>query len=148
MALKITPKETSLLQNISNLFYNKGLQAASVGNVNLAIDEYRKSIFYGPENVMAINNCASLHAGKNEVDSCLYYLKMGYQIEPSNMMIIENIAAMSFVNKNYNQAIEYANKAIALNPKARKSIGVLADTYQAIGNLKEATRYRAMLNNQ
>jgi tetratricopeptide (TPR) repeat protein len=148
MALKITPKETALLQNISNLFYNKGLQAASVGNVNLAIDEYRKSIFYGPENVMAINNCASLHAGKNEVDSCLYYLKMGYQIEPSNMMIIENIAAMSFVNKNYNQAIEYANKAIALNPKASKSIGVLVETCQAQGNSAEAARYRAMLSNQ
>jgi tetratricopeptide (TPR) repeat protein len=146
MALKITPEEKSLLQNISNLFYNKGLQAANVGNVNLAIDEYRKSIFYGPENVMAINNCASLHAGKNQVDSCLYYLKMGYQIEPSNIMIIENIAAMSFVNKNYNQAIEYANKAIALNPNTRKSIGVLADTYQAQGNSAEAARYRLMLN--
>ena len=147
MALKITPKEKSLLQNISNLFYNKGLQAASVGDVNLAIDEYRKSIFYGPENVMAINNCASLHAGKNQVDSCLYYLKMGYQIEPSNMMIIENIAAMSFVNKNYNQAIAFANKAITLNPKASKSIGVLVETYQAQGNSAEAARYRAMLNN-
>ncbi|MFM7017051.1 MAG: tetratricopeptide repeat protein [Bacteroidota bacterium] len=148
MALKITPNEKSLLQNISNLYYNKGLRATVANNINLAIEEYRKSIYYAPQNVMAINNCASLHAGKNEVDSCLYYLKMGYQIEPSNLMIIENIAAMSFVNKNYNQAIEYANKALALTPKARKSIGVLADTYQAIGNSKEAVRYRAMLNNQ
>jgi tetratricopeptide (TPR) repeat protein len=148
MAYKISPNEKSLKQNISNLFYNKGLQAAFNNNKNLAIEEYRKSIEYGPENVMAINNIASLHAGNNQLDSCLYYLKMGYSIEPSNMMIIENIAAMSFVNKNYNQAIEYANKAIALNPKARKSIGVLADTYQAIGNLKEATRFRTMLNNQ
>ena len=39
---------------------------------------------------------------------------MGYQIESNNMMIVENIAAMCFVNKNYKQAIEYANKALAL----------------------------------
>jgi tetratricopeptide (TPR) repeat protein len=148
MAYKITPNEKSLKQNISNLFYNKGLQAASNNNKQLAIDEYRKSIVYAPENVMAINNIASLHAGNNQLDSCLYYLKMGYSIEPSNMMIIENIAAMSFVNKNYNQAIDFANKAITLNPNARKSIGVLADTYQAQGNTLEAARYRLMLNNK
>jgi tetratricopeptide (TPR) repeat protein len=148
MALKITPNEKSLKQNISNLFYNKGLQAASNNNKQLAIDEYRKSIVYVPENVMAINNIASLHAGNNQLDSCLYYLKMGYSIEPSNMMIIENIAAMSFVNKNYNQAIDFANKAITLNPNAQKSIGVLADTYQAQGNTLEAARYRLMLNSK
>jgi tetratricopeptide (TPR) repeat protein len=148
MAYKITPNEKSLKQNISNLFYNKGLQAASNNSKQLAIEEYRKSIVYVPENVMAINNIASLHAGNNQLDSCLYYLKMGYSIEPSNMMIIENIAAMSFVNKNYNQAIAFANKAITLNPNARKSIGVLADTYQAQGNTLEAARYRAMQNSK
>jgi tetratricopeptide (TPR) repeat protein len=148
MAYKISPNEKSLKQNISNLFYNKGLQAAFNNNKNLAIEEYRKSIEYGPENVMTINNIASLHAGNNQLDSCLYYLKMGYSIEPSNMMILENIAAISYLNKNYSQAIEFANKAIALNPNARKSIGVLADTYQAQGNATEAARYRAMQNNK
>ena len=148
MALKITPKEKSLLQNISNLFYNKGLEATFRNNKQLAIEEYKKSIEYVPENVMAINNIASLHAGNNQLDSCLYYLKMGYSIEPSNMMILENIAAISYLNKNYSQAIEFANKAIALNPNARKSIGVLADTYQAQGNATEAARYRAMQNNK
>ena len=148
MAYKISPNEKSLKQNISNLFYNKGLQAAFNNNKNLAIEEYRKSIEYGPENVMAINNIASLHAGNKQLDSCLYYLKMGYSIEPSNMMILENIAAISYLNKNYSQAIEFANKAIALNPNARKSIGVLADTYQAQGNTAEAARYRAMQNSK
>ena len=146
MAYKISPNEKSLRQNISNLFYNKGLQASFNNNKNLAIEEYRKSIEYGPENVMAINNIASLHAGNNQLDSCLYYLKMGYSIEPSNMMILENIAAISYLNKNYSQAIEFANKAIALNPNARKSIGVLADTYQAQGNTAESARYPAMQN--
>ncbi len=148
MAYKISPNEKSLKQNISNLFYNKGLQEAFNNNKNLAIEEYRKSIEYGPENIMAINNIASLHAGNNQLDSCLYYLKMGYSIEPSNMMILENIAAISYLNKNYSQAIEFANKAIALNPNARKSIGVLADTYQAQGNTAEAARYRAMQNSK
>ena len=148
MALKITPKEKSLLQNISNLFYNKGLQAASSNNKQLAIEEYRKSIKYGPENVMAINNIASLHAGNNQLDSCLYYLKMGYSIEPSNMMILENIAAISYLNKNYSQAIQFANKALELYPNAQKSIGVLADTYQAQGNVDESASYRAMLNSR
>jgi tetratricopeptide (TPR) repeat protein len=148
MALKITPKEKSLLQNISNLFYNKGLEATFRNNKQLAIEEYKKSIEYAPENVMAINNIASLHAGNNQLDSCLYYLKMGYSIEPSNMMILENIAAISYLNKNYPQAIEFANKAIALNPNSRKSIGVLADTYHAEGNAEETARYRAMQNSK
>jgi hypothetical protein len=37
-------------------------------------------------------------------------------------------------------------KALEINNQLKKSYGVLADTYTALGNLKEATQYRTLYN--
>ena len=62
-------------------------------------------------------------------------------------MIIQNIAVVSYLTGNYSKAIEYANKALSINNTLKKSFGILADTYTAMGNTKEAQRYRLMFDN-
>jgi Tfp pilus assembly protein PilF len=57
------------------------------------------------------------------------------------MMVIENIAAVSYLDGNYPQAMEFAGKALAIQPNAQRSLGVMADTYQAMGNPAEAMKY-------
>jgi tetratricopeptide (TPR) repeat protein len=59
-------------------------------------------------------------------------------------MIIQNIAVVAYLTKNYLKAIEYANKSLSIDKTLKKSFGILADTYAAMGNAKEAQRYRAM----
>jgi tetratricopeptide (TPR) repeat protein len=89
---------------------------------------------------------ASIYSSVQKFDSALYCLKKAFDIEPQNLLVIQNIAAVSYLNRNYPQAIEYANKALAINANLKKSFGVLADTYTALGNTKEAKKYRQLFN--
>jgi hypothetical protein len=61
-------------------------------------------------------------------------------------MVLQNIAAVSFLSHKYLQALEYANISLSINGNLKKSYGILADTYVALGNIKEAARYRQLYN--
>jgi tetratricopeptide (TPR) repeat protein len=102
--------------------------------------------FNSDNNAMILNNIASIYANQKNYDSALFYLKTGYASYPKDLMILQNIAAVSYLNKSYEQAIAFAMKALEINNQLKKSYGVLADTYTALGNLKEATRYRTLYN--
>ena len=67
-------------------------------------------------------------------------------MDPTSMLILENIAAVSFLNKSYAQAIEYANRALKINGNSKKSLGVLADTYRTMGNAAEASVWQQKYN--
>jgi tetratricopeptide (TPR) repeat protein len=76
---------------------------------------------------MSLNNIASLYANRSLFDSSLVYLKRAHSIRPNDLFIIENIAAVSFLNKEYDQAEAFARKGLQLDPSAAKSQGVLRD---------------------
>lgn len=146
MALKIDPNAKTPVKNLGDLFIMKGIYYSQLGDNLQAMNSYQKSMSYNSNNAFLLNNMASLYSSMNKFDSSLIYLKKAYQLEPQNLLVIQNIAAVSYLSKNYNQAIEYAQKALAINGNLKKSIGVLADTYTALGNIKEAVRYRQLFN--
>lgn len=145
MAFKIEPNAEVAKPNLANLFFSSGLVKSQEGKVDEALQDYKQSLMYDGNNVMSLNNIASIYSNRQSYDSALVYLKRGYANDNTNLMILENIAAVSYFNKNYNQAIEFANKALAINNRLRKSIGVLADSYRALGNIQEANKYQLML---
>lgn len=139
---QMEPSNSLASGNLSNLFYTKGLFYSQKGDRETAVNSYAASIRYNPSNIMSLNNLASLYARESQYDSALVYLKKGFAINGSDMMIIENIAAVSYLARQYDQAIEFARRALTMNPNSRKSLGVLADCYQATGNMQEAMKYR------
>jgi tetratricopeptide (TPR) repeat protein len=145
MAFKIEPNAEVAKPNLANLFFSSGLVKSREGRVDEALEDYKQSLIYDGSNVMSLNNIASIYSNRQSYDSALVYLKRGYANDNTNLMILENIAAVSYFNKNYNQAIEFANKALAINNRLRKSVGVLADSYRALGNDQEANKYQLML---
>ncbi len=146
MALKIDPNAKTPVKNLGDLFIMKGIYYSQLGDNVQAMNAYLKSMTYNSNNTFLLNNIASLYSSLNKNDSSLIYLKKAYLLEPQNLLVIQNIAAVSYLNKNYNQAIEYAQKALVINGNLKKSFGVLADTYTALGNIKEAARYRQLYN--
>ncbi len=146
MALKIDPNAKTPVKNLGDLFIMKGIYYSQFGDNVQAMNAYLKSMTYNSNNTFLLNNIASLYSSLNKNDSSLIYLKKAYLLEPQNLLVIQNIAAVSYLNKNYNQAIEYAQKALVINGNLKKSFGVLADTYTALGNIKEAARYRQLYN--
>lgn len=148
MALSVMPGEPVAVGNLSNMYFSKGLFLSQLGRRDEALLSYKTSISYNANNVMSINNVASLYTGVRQFDSALVYLRRGYEVDARNQMIVENIAAVSFLSQNYTQAIEYARKGLELNSTSRKSLGVLSDCYQAMGNVSEAEKYRQLMNRQ
>jgi tetratricopeptide (TPR) repeat protein len=128
------------------LFFFKGVDLRKAGKDDEAMESYRKSIPYNDKNVFLFNEMSVIFSNRKQYDSSLYYLKMAYNMDATSLLIIENIAAVSFLNKNYPQAIEYANKALAINANSKKSYGVLADTYRAMGNNAEAAKNQERYN--
>ncbi len=146
LALKIDPNAKTPVKNLGDLFIMKGIYYSQMGDNIQAMASYQKSMTYNNNNAFLLNNMASIYSSMQKFDSALYCLKKAFDIEPQNLLVIQNIAAVSYLNKNYIQAIEYANKALAINANLKKSYGVLADTYTALGNIKEAERYRQLFN--
>jgi len=146
MAMQVRPDQPVARDNLSNLYYKQGLLAAQEGDKERAIASYLTSIGYKRDNVMSLNNVASLYTGIQQFDSAPVYLMSAYEIDPANLMVTENIAAVSLLNRNYDQAISFANKALLLRPGSPKSLGVLADTYQALGNIEKAAEIRRQMN--
>lgn len=146
MAQKIDPNAKTPRKNLGDLFIMKGVYLSQHGDDTKALASYLQSMNYNPGNVFLLNNLASLYSSMNRMDSSLIYLKKAYEIEPQNLMVIQNIAAVSFLSRNYPQAIEYAQKALSINGNLKKSFGVLADTYAAMGNKAEELKYRTLYN--
>lgn len=147
MAVKIDPNAKKPKNNLGDLFIMKGLYYSKIGDPTTSISCYHQSIVYNGENVFILNNMASLFSSIKNYDSALYYLKKAEKLEPKNLMVLQNIAAVSFLSNNYLQALEYANISLSINGNLKKSYGILADTYVALGNVKEAERYRKLYNN-
>jgi tetratricopeptide (TPR) repeat protein len=146
MAFQLDPEAPLSVKNLGDLFAMKGLYQLESGDRSGAMKSYKKSLEINANNPMLVNNIASMYSSENKQDSALVYLKRGLDLDPNSMRLIENYAAVSFLNKQYEQAIEYAQKAMKIQPNSIKSLGVLADTYRAMGNLSEAQKYQNLYN--
>jgi len=143
--LEIAPNENTPKKNLGDLFLMKGIYLNNNGFPEEAIASYKKSMTYqSTNNVLIFNNMASIYSSIKKYDSALIYFEKGYEINPKDVMIIQNIAVVAYLTKNYLKAIEYANKALSIDNTLKKSFGILADTYTEMGNSKEAQRYRAL----
>jgi tetratricopeptide (TPR) repeat protein len=146
MAYDLDPDALLAKSNLGAMLFNQGLDYGMRGQQDSAIGSYRMALRYDSSMVMAYNNIASIFAGRGTYDSCLHYLKKAYAFDNSNLMVIENIAAVSYLNREYDQGIDFANRALQMNPRATKSINTLVNCYTALGKPEEAAKCRAKLN--
>ena len=145
MAYKSDTESTIGISNLANSYYNHALYLASKNDRQGAKDAYLKCLQFKTDNVMALNNVASLYTSFQQYDSALVYLKKGYPLDKNNLMIIQNIAAVSMLAKEYQQGIEYANIALAIDNRLPKSYNVLVECYTALGNKEQAEIARKKL---
>ena len=141
MAYKLDPDAKNSKANISAIYLYIGINYQNKAEVDSAILFYRQSLAFDDKSLYAINNLSSLFIQKSKLDSALFYLQKGYAIDSSSVMILESMGATYFMQKKYNDAISYAKKAFESQPRSKKALGIIKDSYNALGNQAEAAKY-------
>jgi tetratricopeptide (TPR) repeat protein len=138
---------TSLLikpDNVESL-YNLGNTLCVLGDTTSALEKYRTAVRLHPAYISALNNLSGVYVSRNQLDSALIYLKQAYSFNANDVNLTANIASVSFFAGLYDQAIDYAGRALKLDPTNRKSYGVLVDSYTRLGQSEVAERYRKIM---
>ena len=134
-----------VLTNLSNIYNKKALQFESEGAKQNAISYYLKSVSYDKRNLEPLNRLGLLYARDKSYDSAMVWLNKALVLDGQDRNTLENIAVTSFLAKEFDKAIGYAQQHIALYGNSRSMLGVLSDCYYAKGNYQEVERLRKLL---
>jgi tetratricopeptide (TPR) repeat protein len=108
--------------NKSALYYNRGLAYEKVKDYNKAIENFHQSIEINTFKEKAIPTAvyyklANSYAAINEVDSSLKYYQKTNELDPTDNLVILNIAFIFNIKGDTNQVCKYLKDIKNLDPK-------------------------------
>ncbi|MBN1593740.1 MAG: DUF2723 domain-containing protein [Candidatus Coatesbacteria bacterium] len=115
-------------------------KAASMGLLDLAIDEYSKIGELRPDDHLVPMNLGMLYEQQGKPSEAIREFKRAYTIKPDFLPAMKAAIEISLRQKDYAQAIESATKLgslMPLDPEVQRNIGVVFD---------RAGKYREALN--
>jgi len=140
-SLKSYPEQPVIPTNISNILNKQGSQAEVAGKQEEAKRLYEESAAYDKRNIAPLNSLGLLYARRHSYDSAFIYFNAALTINGEDRNALENFAVSSFLAKDYDQAIRLAQKHVLLYGNSRSMLGVMADSYHALGNDSAVARY-------
>ena len=105
----------------------------------LAIDQYRHVLQQEPENLLALNNLATLYRQQND-PRALEYFERSYKLKPDSAVIADNLGWVLVERGNLPRGLEYLNKAVAQSPDNPDFRYHLAAAMAKAGNRHEARK--------
>lgn len=145
-AFEISPSERIIRKNLEDVYFFKGIEHNRRGENDLAIDCFYKSLLFNPRNTFTLNNIAIVHSGNRRYDSARIYAQRALDTDPGSLMVMENMARICYLSADYKTATEYAGRVLGQNSRMKKSVGIMADSYRAMGNVSEANKYQQLYN--
>jgi protein O-GlcNAc transferase len=129
-SIKINQKNFLAFFNLGNLIFE-------IGKEKEAEILFLKCIKLRKSYLPAIINLSMLYLKNYNLDKCLKLLKNSLNLFPNNNTVIENIAKIYLIRKNFNLAEKYLIKLIQLSKENIKKIIPLALGYCYEGKEKE-----------
>lgn len=83
--------------------------------LDLALENYEKSLIINPNYFPALNNIASIKAIKNSYFDALDYLERYLQSNSGSPEILSNFADINFCTLNFDKGLEYYERSIQFN---------------------------------
>ena len=132
-ALRAHPKNDELL-------YARGLYAAEIGRLDILERDLRKIIESDPDHADALNALGYTLADQSDRYSEAYHLiSRALELKPDSAAILDSMGWLQFRLGNYEQALEYLNRAYGLLPDAEIAAH-LGEVLWVIGERARAQR--------
>lgn len=123
-------------------YYARQLQYA--GYIDSALNMMKEVIKTDSRNTKSYNDIGLMYGqDKGIIDSSIYYLEKAVAANPKFEDANDNLAIAYGIKREYQKAIDVLNKAISINPDHAKYYRTMGTTYQAMGDMNNATYYYA-----
>jgi tetratricopeptide (TPR) repeat protein len=100
---------------------------------------YEKAVFYAPDNPAYLNNYAYLLANRNlRLDRALEMAKRALEEEPENENFLDTVGWIYFKLEDYDRALQYIRRSVAIGGASADVIGHLGDVQKATGDIVSA----------
>ena len=139
-------KSIKIYQKIINMYGNNDrdlfLYASNldkVGKWKEAKILFLKLLKRNPKDTYTLNYVSYKLALKNQdLDFALSLIKKALDLDPNNAFFLDTIGWIEFKRTNYNEAVFYLEKSVAILPKSSEILDHLGDCYLMLGRKDEA----------
>ena len=97
--------------------YNAGVDYYQMGDLENALNQFKSSLEYIPNNPKASHYIARIYFEKGEKTLALSYYEDAVRFDPKDSVSILAIGQIYFDGRDYNKAMDYYDKAIAAGPR-------------------------------
>ena len=119
-------------------WFQKGMNAAEIGEYDNAILYYQKSIEIDPDLATAFGNMGLAYSDKGNYNKAIECYQKVIKIDPDDAKAYVNMGNAYGYKGNYDKAIECYQKAIEINPDYTNAYYNLGIAYHRKGNIEKA----------
>lgn len=127
-ALVIRPADREILNMTGKAYYNLGLVASKQGNINDALNNYKKAIGINPDFADAHKSLADVLFSKGDMAQAVKHYSEAFRINPDDATTHYNIGVILFLQKKIKAADEHFYQAVQIDDSYEKAKAALAMT--------------------
>lgn len=145
---KAIPLYVNLLKTVQKpeLYNNLGVALKEIGELQSALESYKKGLELSPQNVGLLSNMGIVYKNLGEFELSLQSLQKAKELNPKSPDIYANLGALYKTNRRYEEAKKEYYEAIKLNPAHINANYDLSLILLKEGSYKEGfARYEARL---
>lgn len=120
----------------------KGDALAELGQLDDAIDAYNQALTIQPEDLDALNNQGVALYELGKLDEAIDAFDQALTIQPDDQLVLYNKAGAHSLKNDTNNALQFLQKAIALNENYRNSAKVDA----TFDNIRQNPQFQRLIN--
>lgn len=134
-SIKVKPQKHEPYYNLAEAYFKLSMPDS-------AIEYYNKMLALRPDMAVGYYKIGLCYGKmKNELDKAIPYLKKATELDPDNMVYLEDLGVAYGFKQDYQNAIKVLEKAIQINPQHAKAYFNLGITYRQIGDETKAQQY-------
>lgn len=126
-------------QGSAKAYYEFGIQSQVLGNLDEAMDAFKKAISLNPQMLPAYVDIGSIYIMQKRYDEAIKILQQGNKINPNNSHLHNNLG-IAYEKLDEKKAIQEFKQSINLNPNNAEPYWNLARIYTKQQNFNEAIK--------